>query len=411
MKEDFVGRLLSFIIFPFITFIYSFRTLYLKSSQLIFFLWGLLFAWSMHYVNFANGIDMIEIIRYFYSEPQIHFSDVFDAYSNTFDDHGDIRSYNLVVFWLTRLFSNNYHFMFLVASVPFMFFMVKSVSELLKNFHSYKVILVVLVILFIMPKNFFAIQNFRFATASWLAIYSSIQFFHYKRYFYIFGILSCIFIHTSFVFYLIIFVLTVVCSKAVNLSLLFKFYYLSIPFAFISADLFSELNYSILPPVFQRWIASYLSKDSFEIYGNMSYLKGSGFFFVTAIFTLLKNILYIYLPIKMLSISSKNNLELNKSFLFYHFLIFFTICNIVQCIPSLGSRYFDLVRILAVFLWAKYIPLNYHNNKFILLLFSVCSYELVTVILPQIFMVQDIDFFFNNLISLIVKFIGINSLV
>lgn len=268
-NDKYVGKLLCFLIFPFFTFIYNLKSLHLKSSRFIFFLWGVLFAWSMHYTNFSRGIDFLGVISEFYAVSQLSFEDILNSYETMFSDDGNIRTYELFMFWLARLFSNNYHFLFFLASIPFMYCMVKSIAELLKGFRVMSLPLFLALILFIMPKDFFSIQNFRFSTATWLVVYATIQYYYNNRKNYLFIILASILVHTSFIFYNLIF-FSFYLFRDVKISFWLKCYYFSIPFAFLSADLFSGLNFSFLPDVFQRWIDAYLSEESFKTYGNLS---------------------------------------------------------------------------------------------------------------------------------------------
>lgn len=407
-SDNGVVKFLCFLAFPFFTTMYCLKHAKTKSSQLVFFMFGLLFAWSINYTNINAGIDFIEVVRSFYNFSNISLNDIVDNYLNMFES-GEIRTYQLIIFGISRLFSDNYHFMYLVASIPFTICMVSSIGQLTgdkKYTNSWTCF--IMLILFLLPKDFFSIQNFRYATATWMAVYATMQVAYNNDKRYLLLLFVTPLVHTSFFFYIAAFIFCFLISN-VSINRILQLYFFTIPFAFLSSDLSSHLNFSILPVGLQKWVETYLSDESFATYGNLNYMDGSGSYFVPAVFSLVKTVLYVIIPVIISRRVELNSLSIKQLSLLRFFIVFFALTNIVQFVPSLGSRNFGIVRILSVFVWMK-IMFPKAGNYIYFLMFS-CLFELCFETIKHYGMVLDIDFYFMNVISLIYKNLNITSFV
>ena len=182
-KQALGVKLLMFVLFPFISFLYSLRRPNSKSSQIIFFLFGMLFAWTMDIHN--SVYDFTRIVAEFYSK-NLTTKELLNEISLFFVGESNFKEfYTAFLNWFVRLFSNNYHAVFLVASLPLLYFMLKSLRLITSDRDNYKPSLYsfVIIVLFILPFELFEVSNYRFATAAWIAIYSILRLFKEKKIF------------------------------------------------------------------------------------------------------------------------------------------------------------------------------------------------------------------------------------
>ena len=134
------------------------------------------------------------------------------------------------------------------------------------------------------------------------------------------------------------------------LFILFLFY-VSIPFSVLSYDLFSGISYSFLPPVFARWVETYLSEDS---YASFVQMKGtSGFFWVTQLFSYMSYGLYIYIPIVLMKKSNEILCRDDIGKLYPFYMLLFSATNFIRLVPVIGQRYLYTVQIMSIYMFFK----------------------------------------------------------
>lgn len=393
-----------FIIWPFGAFLQSFFTPKKKGSLLIIFLFGVLFAWSMKYEN-AEFIDLSAIVERFYNQPKWTFGELISYITEVLSFSGRAPErdiYNLIINWLTQRISDNYHLMYLIASIPFMYFMVKSIKLLVgsNNFDNSK-ITIILLFLFILPKEFFSVQNFRFATASWIFIYEIIRFTKFGNKYSLLPLLITPLIHTSFLY--IIPIIVVYLSVKNNFKIIKFIFFVSLPFAFFASDFFHGTFRFFIPSYFEDWTLQYFGNEMMKVYGMNR--TGTGYFWINLFFDYFRLICYLIGSIILLR-SNKNNSVNNKLLGFY--LIFLSITNFIQFVPVLGSRFWGLSRILFIYLWVDNIYPK--ANKFVYLLLVSCTFEVFYQVFRHYSYIVDSDFYYTPLPFLIGKFIGINNI-
>ena len=185
-NEEIFIKIILFILWPFFSFLYSLKTPNRRSSHIIFFLFGILFGWSMYFQGI--GIDFHVIVERFYEQEQITFSELINIISSTLTFQSDNKDcYNIFLNWLTKIFSNNFHLLFTLAAIPYTYFLLKSLSFITSDKVKFKnsIYGLAIIILFVLPKDLFDIQNFRFGTAFWIAIYCILQIFYQNKFKYI----------------------------------------------------------------------------------------------------------------------------------------------------------------------------------------------------------------------------------
>lgn len=169
----------------------------------------------------------------------------------------------------------------------------KLVSD--NKFPLYGLMPLIIILLFVIPRDIVTVQNPRYTTGVWLTMWGFLNYFDKsksKSCLYFIPILIAPFIHSGFWPMIFIFILAVFLPLSHNIRTIELLFYVSIPFSVLSYDLFSGISYSFLPPVFARWVEKYLSEDS---YASFVQMKGtSGFSGLPNCFRILR-IVYIYI--------------------------------------------------------------------------------------------------------------------
>ncbi len=403
IDADILIKFLLLLIWPVGALLFSLATPKSKSSLAVFFIFGLLFGWSL---DFQGGMymDIIHVIERFHKQQITSSSDLQRTITYFFAGNGQDRDlYNILINWVTLQFTTNYHCMYLIAAIPFMLFMVGSINTITSS-PKFKngIYGTLLVFLFILPKDFFTLQNFRFATATWMAIFCTIRYFtHLKSGYlkYLLGLLCLPLIHSSFYFYDIVFAIYAITRFfKIRYKTAFIFFCCSIPFAFFNFDVMSAVNVNILPRNIGKWAELYLSEKAASNYGTYQ-LTGSRMYLVC---TFGKFISYFYgTYILTKSLKGRESSELNAFMIF--FLIFFGFVNIVQFVPVLGFRFFDLARILFIFLW--FIMEYPRKNRYLLLILLFCTYDIIYAGIDHYARSVDPSFWISDIFSLMNKYI------
>lgn len=405
-------KIILFIIYPFGSFLYSLKNAASSSSYLIYFLFGLIFCWHMNPTSHVFTDDFYWIMQRVIDN-DFSFDEIWNQFISfiSFSEDAPKEVYENILIFISKQFSQNPHLFFVFASVPYLIFMLKSLNKITsdENFTQCKYCFIIL-LLFVLPRDIITIQNPRFTTGVWIAVFATISFFTVERYRWSYCILILLtpFIHSGFWFYVLIFStgLLVIHYPKILIFLL----YASVPFSYLSYDLLSSLNFSALPlpPTLINWIERYLSEESYDKYvGN----KGvSGFFWVQQGFTIFRNTIYLLIPLYLWKYREelKSNPKINR--LFNFFLYYYAVINFAQFIPVLGERFFWIVRILSVYLWFKIIYPR-HNNILIILLVS-CSWEIFKRYFYEgaLSKCVPMEIFYASLPNLIVDFWGVTNI-
>ena len=125
----------------------------------------------------------------------------------------------------------------------------------------------------------------------------------------------------------------------------------------------------------QIWAEQYLSDEAIDQYINMT--GRSGFWWIGSALDYIIMILIIRMTLIMIqkNQSREQNQEANNLYPLY--LIVFSITNVIQFIPVLGTRYFWFTRIFCVFMWFKIFAFSPKYNRELWLLLGACSYRII----------------------------------
>ncbi|WP_300646015.1 EpsG family protein [uncultured Duncaniella sp.] len=368
--------LLVFIIYPFGAFLLALTQTKRRSSYVIYALWGLVFVWHMNptsaerYDDLRGILDRINGFNLTFNE----LSDQFIAMI-TFAPNAPKEWFESFMIWLSKNITANPHFYFVLCAIPWLFFELSSLNRITSDpkFRQ-SFICIVILLLFVIPRDIISLQNPRFTTATWCAIYSTLGYFSSKKHktIYLLLIFLTPLIHSAFWFYIIVFVAGLVMYHFPKLSV--TLLYASVPFSFLSYDLFVSINYNSLPlpSVLSNWINRYLSEEFYNTFVDKS--GGSGFYWIGNLFLLIMKGAYLIIPIYLIKYKEELMKQHNLWRLCRYFIFFFAIVSFIQCVPVLGERFFWLVRIMAIYIWFKAIYPK-HNWVIWLILFS-CSWSI-----------------------------------
>lgn len=405
-------KLILFIIYPFGAFLLSLKNAASKSSYLIYILFGLVFCWHMNPTSHTHTNDlywiMERVIANDFSTKEIWKQFVVFI---TFAEDAPKEVYENLINWFSKLFSPNPHLFFTIAAIPYLYFMLKSLKKITtdQKFTQCWYCLIVLV-LFVLPRDIITVQNPRFTTGVWMAVFATISFFSsYKyqwRYFLL--ILATPLIHSGFWFYVLAFAGGLFTMR--YQKLLIVLLYASVPFSYLSYDLLSNLNFSALPlpSTLAVWIEGYLSEDSFDKF--VANEGASGFFWVSQLFSTIRTTAYLIIPLYLWKYRKEIEQRNDIKHLFRFFLYFYALVNFIQFVPVLGERFYWIVRILAIYLWFKTIYPR-HNTVLKILLLS-CSWEIFRRYFYNgaIFTSVPLEIFYTTLPNLIADFWGVTNI-
>ena len=234
---------------------------------------------------------------------------------------------------------------------------------------------VILLILFIFPRDIITVQNPRFVTGFWLSVLGTINFFtekrdgshHCKS---LLVILAAPLCHSAFLVYLIIFLLGFFARRSKWLDTIALF---SIPFTLFDAGLFNNLSLPFLPESIQKWINTYMSDES---YAEFVLHEGrAGFWWVSASFSTIMKIVYLVMSYQIIKEKDKTLSNYESAMLYPFYLILFTIVNMVQFVPVLGERYYWFLQVFCLYIWFK--AFGFTRPKVLLILLGSCSFAML----------------------------------
>lgn len=375
--REFLTKLVIFLLWPFGAFLFSLRNAGSKSSYMIYFLFGILFCWHLNPTGLGQYDDLTGIMERFINA---NYTDgyVWDQIVHffCFDGESDKELYEVVLMWFTKQFTQNPHVFFALASIPYLFFSLKSLKGITSDpkFDNSIPCLIIL-LLFVLPRDIISVQNPRYATAVWIAVFATLRFFSASkyRYWYIMLILITPIIHSAFWFYVIIFIAGLFVARFTRIT--FLAYCISIPVSFWAYDVVSTIDISSLPipENLRHWASFHFNDEAFDT--EILQKGGSGFYWVGITFNFIRKIAYILIAV----ILWKHREEIcqrtdGTKQLFSFSLLYFAVVNFIQAVPVLGMRAYFITRILSIYLWFKVIYPR-HNNILLFVLFC-CSWEI-----------------------------------
>ena len=351
-NNNLAGQLFLFFIWPFGALLQSLRNIKSKNFLIIYSLFCILLCWNLDVVT--KAYDDLSGIAYFFMHTDSSTDTFFQrvhAYV-TFSPDAPREIYLYFMMWFSRLFSDNPHFFFALCALPYLFFQTKCFKMFLEDDNFRNGLIGILVIfLFMFPRDIITIQNPRFVTGLWLCIYVIMKSFHpaTKGNKHLFWLLLAPTIHSSYWFLAPVMLLCVFVGRSVRQpGWLIALVYISIPFSYMSSDIISN-NVGILSLLpfsdsLGAWAVGYASSTV-----ESTQVSGSGFYWIPVLFGILKKTAYLIVPIMIIQKRDIINKQTTTSRLVSCYLFLFAIANFVQSMPVLGVRFFLFVQILTIY--------------------------------------------------------------
>ena len=403
--------LCAFVICPFASFLLALTNAKSKASYVIYFLFGILFAWHLNPTGGERYDDIIGIMTRV-CQSQYSFDDISTEFiqSATFDQNAPKEWYEHFMIWLSKSFSPNPHLFFALCAIPWLIFELKCVSFITSDPKFKQTLLCMIVLLlFVAPRDIITLQNPRFTTGLWIAIYALIKYFHASKRKVIYLCLICILplIHSAFWFFILAFILGNIALHYPSRMMLLL--YISIPFSYLSYDIINSIDFNSLPlpASLSSWISGYLSEDSYNTF--VAHKGASGFWYIQAGFNFLMKTTYLLIPIYLWKYRSEILHRKDVRNLFGFYIYFYALISFIQFIPVLGERFFWMVRILGIYLWFKTI---FPRHKWVLqCILLACSYSILTRYFYKgaVSSAVPLDIFYEPLPMLIADFWGTTS--
>ncbi|WP_341200556.1 EpsG family protein [Croceibacter atlanticus] len=363
-------KIILFILNPIFAVVYSFKTINTKSSYTVFFLFGIIFGLSFSVDNqkseqnkFDGSAYREKFDRYLTYGEEIYYLRL-NEYVNF--SEGDKDFYFDTIAYFVSIYTDNYHFLFLIIATIFAFFALKSLRFLTSepNFET-SVSCFILTYIF-MINQIFNINGLRFWTAAWIGIYCLFQIYrnNNKKYFWL--VLLTPFVHGAYWIFVIFLIISYLFKK-INHNFLV--------FLFLVSFLISNFSLDFIRSI-MVYLPSFLTK-TVEAYTNESYLseienKSSSFFLISKIFSYL---VIIYINFLVWLFIKNSNLIINnkKTTRLYSFLLMWMIfVNFTMPVPSLGGRFILLSFPIISYIWL----VNFYDIK----------YKIVLYLMPFIFL-------------------------
>lgn len=377
-----------FLVWPFGSFIYALRNIQSRSSQIVFFLICAAFGLCIETKN--ETFDMTRITEEFLSYRYVNFDFLYNEIVDSIQGVGDRDIYDKILFWIANQMSSNEHVFWMIASMVYAFFYLKSLSFVLKDdkFHSCLMGFMI-VFMFTMPQPIFTVTGLRFWTAGWLAVLCTLQILRNNNYNYVLFLLLTPFIHVTYWIYvfLLLFVYIIKHCEKILICILF----ISYPFSYLSMSLVTDvIGSNLLPPSLELVALSYTDANHIASFNQ----KGVGWTWLEDIFDMMLSSYYLIMAFWL--IKHRKLMERTDKKLFHFILIVYSFANFTLQVPHLGIRYLGFVNILLPYLWLRTFGLN--RYKLFIYLYPLCAffYLIRTRLFTHYASVLDFDFLYDS---------------
>lgn len=352
-KKRLQYQLFLFIIWPFGAFLSSLRNIKSRNFLVMYVLFCILLCWNMD-VNKTAGYDdlsgMASIFMYVDHSTSAFIARL-KAYI-TFADNAPREIYTYFMMWLTHLISDNPHTFFAISAVPYLFFQIKCFRIIMEDNRFVSGFTgVLLIFLFMFPRDIITVQNPRFNIALWVCIYVVLKTFLDSTYSskHMLWLLVTPLIHSSYWLLAPVIFLGILIGKfGKGEAILITLVYLTIPFSYMSIDLGAGINLSNLlplPDALVSWMQGYAEGEK-EIQSS----GNSGFYWVPIFFDILRTTVYLMIPIVLLRNRQLFSHDKKCKQLFLLYLYLYVFVNVAQIFPVICDRSKWFIQILSIYM-------------------------------------------------------------
>ena len=178
IKEDANDNIIKWVLFmfsPFFSLVYSIRRINTLSSFLVFFLFAVLFGLAFTVEDFrdASTIDAVGYRIAFETQRVENWNQFLQSWYSyiEFLDPTQKDFYTVSLYYVVHLFSDNYHYMFMMAAMVFSFFQLKSLKFFVGGSKLRVDYLFLCLLLLFTWNQIFNINGMRFWTCAWIFVF------------------------------------------------------------------------------------------------------------------------------------------------------------------------------------------------------------------------------------------------
>lgn len=336
-----------FLINPFLSAINSIKDIRDGVSHKILYLWFLIFGIGFCAVN--EAADSFRYVEDFLIESQYSWAQYIQEVKEWATFESNIKDiYTLTVNFLVGKITSNYHWTYLIYAAVFGYFYIRSLRLFLKYQKvQNNVIFYLLLFLFCYSNPIFNINGVRFWTASWIAVYASLQIVLEKKYYYFLLLVITPLVHGIFLIWISLLIISLISGR---FNKIWKV--LFVASSFVSAVSFLSIldNYSgYLPQFMQNLIWSYTQSE-----GALKKMSGeltAALPLYARIFNALPGYFILFLSYLIVFNSKKFTDNPTSKHTYQIFIVLATLTNFLSAIPSV-YRFKALVVPFIVILWA-----------------------------------------------------------
>ena len=394
-KESGLKLVLS-VIYPFGSFLYSWKDLKARSTYWAFFIffvvYGLCFTAN---IDTLDSFFYVEDLESFSADPSYNLSQIVKEFFSKDSTVKDLFVY--LLYYLTSILAGgNYHVFFCFVAIVFGYFFLRSLRIITEDI-AYKntILFLILALIFTLSNPIFNINGVRFWTAAWIAVYATFQILIKDKKQYLFLLLFLPFVHGSYYVYLVFFAL----------AYCFRRFYRVLPYVFFISFFITDVTLRILPditiylpPFLQNMIWAYTESDYALSRMSGEYAVQEALY--ARVLMAIPN--YFHVLLIYLLVRSRNHFKDDSSMKFLGFLLGYgTLVNISSMIPSM-LRYWNLLIPFYVYLFVHNNHIMNRYKSFVFLYPIIALYPTFRLV-RFIIRTTDPVLFFSNLIHIIIR--------
>ena len=396
IKEDAGDNIVKwglFLFSPFFSLVYSIRRINTLSSFLVFFLFAVLFGLALT-VEDVRDVSTIDAVAYriaFETQRIENWRQFLESWRSyiEFLDPTQKDFYTVSLNYVVHRFSDNYHYMFMMAAIIFSFFQLNSLKFFVGGSKIRVDYLFLCLLLLFTWNQIFNINGMRFWTCAWVFVFFCFEYFYNNRKRALLLLIFLPIIHTTGFLMIFLFLLSIYTSRFTGFWI--KSFWVSILISGLSLVLLRSIGN--LPGVFGLLT---------EAYSNQRYIDSlsEGQNALSYLITFLKRALII-LMVYFIYVN-RNKIDTKQSQLLFFTVVLSTFSNFTMAIPSLGNRFVQLSYPLIAFLWYKNRKvLNKYN--IIIYVLPIIWYFDIKLLVKHYIEVVNLSFFFSSPFEIISK--------
>lgn len=350
-----------FLINPVLGFLHAIRHIRAKGTFPIIFLFSLVYglAFSVPKDRFETNlnVDASFYREYFeYCNVRLDFIDWWHGFIAFISLKGESRDYYLqTIAFFSSIFSDNYHFFFLIVACVLAVLYLKCLPYIVQN-HHFRICPTSLCLLYLFSFTYIlGINALRFPTACWLATYILFEKYLKQNNKVLWFLPILCIIHGSMFFWITLFIFAHYTRKSLRI-----WTYLFILSIFLSTgfEIMADPIRNLLPSFFDRYFDAYYGEDAMLEEAEKVMSRKSGSFI--QLFQILGRLFSNVLVLCILYVARKENVKDHFTSLFQVFLVLITIANFLGFIPFARLRFTVLLYPIMAVLWIHYIQ---HQRK------------------------------------------------